>query len=124
MNQVSKLSTAESRTLHLTSLASGDDEQTTERDTASYMAAIEDAVESLKRLRREPKPAIAPVFPAEPPKSDAISASVETNTTLTSVELSVVTEVDGGPPHLRPTSRCGGCCKLGHRSGPRDRAST
>jgi len=97
MNQVSKLSTAESRTLHLTSLASGDDEQTTERDTASYMAAIEDAVESLKRLRREPKPAIAPVFPAEPPKSDAISASVETNTTLTSVELSVVTEVDGGP---------------------------
>jgi ATP-binding cassette subfamily C protein len=98
MNQISKLRMAESRTLHLTSLASGEDEQTAERDTASYMAAIEDAVESLKRLRREPKAAVAPAFPAQPPKSDAISASVvDTNTALASVELSVMTEVDGGP---------------------------
>ncbi|WP_432761401.1 type I secretion system permease/ATPase [Rhizobium mayense] len=100
MNQISTLSMAESRAMHLKSVASGEDEQAVERDTASYMAAIENAVESLKRLRRGSKTAAAPApaFPADPPKLDAPSVSmVDTTTQLASVELSVVTEADGGP---------------------------
>ncbi|MDL2407356.1 type I secretion system permease/ATPase [Rhizobium calliandrae] len=86
--------------MHLKSLAAGEDEQVVERDTASYMAAIENAVESLKRLRRGPKIAAAPApaFPAQPAKLDAPSVSmVDTPAALASVELSVVTEADGAP---------------------------
>ncbi|AVA21613.1 PrtD family type I secretion system ABC transporter ATP-binding protein [Rhizobium sp. NXC24] len=98
MNQISKLSMAESRTLHLTSLASGEEERTAERDTASYMAAIEDAVESLKRLRREPKAAVVP-SPLSPQPSilDVTTvAAVETETVPAPAEFSVVTKVDEG----------------------------
>lgn len=98
MNQISKLSMAESRTLHLTSLASGEEERTAERDTASYMAAIEDAVESLKRLRREPKAAVVPSpLPPQPPILDVTTvAAVETETVPAPAEFSVVTKVDEG----------------------------
>ncbi|AYG59176.1 type I secretion system permease/ATPase [Rhizobium jaguaris] len=102
MNQISKLSLAEGRSLHLKSLDSGEDEQAVARNTASYMATIEDAVESLKRLRREPKTVAAQAFPAHPPKLDTPSVStVESVGTLDKTtapaEISLVTEADGGP---------------------------
>ncbi|MDK4737538.1 MULTISPECIES: type I secretion system permease/ATPase [unclassified Rhizobium] len=62
------------------------------------MAAIEDAVESLKRLRREPKAAVVP-SPLSPQPSilDVTTvAAVETETVPAPAEFSVVTKVDEG----------------------------
>ena len=53
MNQVSKLRMAESRTLRLRSSISQINDQTNDRDPDAFVAAIEDAVESLRCLRRE-----------------------------------------------------------------------
>ncbi|WFU04049.1 type I secretion system permease/ATPase [Rhizobium sp. CB3171] len=62
------------------------------------MAAIEDAVESLKRLRREPKAAVVPSpLPPQPPILDVTTvAAVETETVPAPAEFSVVTKVDEG----------------------------
>ncbi|MDE1991371.1 MAG: type I secretion system permease/ATPase [Rhizobiaceae bacterium] len=98
MNQVSKLSIAESRSLRLKSLAARDDDQAEERDAASFMAAIEDAVESLKRLRREPTRPIPPIATLQPPKTETTSeSSLGATPAPAAAEIPLATEVGGGP---------------------------